>query len=167
MLNLSSISTRYDVKPLTDQAVPEVCALCRDNPLYYRFCPPFVTEDSIRSDMAALPPGTKPEDKHYLGFYDGTRLIAVMDLIDHFPSPELAFIGFFMTKRSLQRRGVGSRIIRELCDSLREQNYTAVRLCWITENPQSRGFWLKNQFVETGKGQSASGHAVTLAQRSL
>jgi GNAT superfamily N-acetyltransferase len=59
--------------------------------------------NSIRADMAALPPRKAVEDKYYLGFYEEDRLIAVMDLILGFPKEETAFVGFFMMNKDLLR----------------------------------------------------------------
>ena len=93
-MNIQSLSTKNAVRRLTDADIPEVFALCEGNPLYYQFCPPFVTEESIQRDMVALPEGKTEKDKHYLGFYLEDRLIAVMDLIAGYPKAETAFIGF-------------------------------------------------------------------------
>ena len=93
---IEQLSKQYEVRKLTDTDVAAVYALCKGNPLYYQYCPPFVTEDSIRADMAALPPHKTVEDKYYLGFFEGDRLMAVMDLILRFPTEETVFVGFFM-----------------------------------------------------------------------
>ena len=50
---IENLSKQYTVRKLTDTDVAAVYALCKENPLYYQYCPPFVTEDSIRADMAA------------------------------------------------------------------------------------------------------------------
>ena len=59
-------------------------------------------------DMTALPPEKCAEDKHYLGFFDGETLIAVLDLIERYPKNDTAYIGFFMTKKERQGYGLGS-----------------------------------------------------------
>ena len=117
-MDITSLSARYSVRRLTPDDAPVVYALCRENTLYYRYCPPFVTEQSIIADMAALPPRKTLDDKYFLGFFDGEKLIAVLDLITAFPDEKTAFIGFFMTDVSVQHAGVGSGIIRELCAAL-------------------------------------------------
>ena len=105
------LSKQYTVRKLANSDVAAVYALCRENPQYYLYCPPFVTEDSIRADMAALPPRKTMEDKYYLGFYEGDRLIAVMDLILGFPKEETAFVGFFMVNKEVQGKGVGTALM--------------------------------------------------------
>lgn len=108
------------------------------NTLYYEHCPPFVSRQSILEDMERLPPGKERKDKYYIGFYQAGRLIAVMDLIDGYPEAEIAYIGFFMTERSLQGNGIG------------------------TEH-----FWLKNGFVPFRETTSQTADEVILAERVL
>ncbi len=164
---VTNFSDQYHIRRLTEEDVEIIFSLCKQNRLYYEYCPPFVTKDSIRRDMQALPPKKNMEDKHYIGWFDGDRLIAVMDLIDGYPDARTAFIGFFMTDVSVQRKGVGGTIISELCEYLRVQRYKAVRLGWVKGNPQSEAFWHKNQFVETGVTCDTDGYTVIVAQRRL
>lgn len=42
-------------------------------------------------------------DKYYIGYFEGEKLVAVMDLILNFPNKETAFIGFFYDEYSLSR----------------------------------------------------------------
>lgn len=166
-MDVTRFSNTYAVRRLEDPDVPLVYELCRNNPLYYEHCPPFVTEGSIRKDMSALPRDKGPEDKYYVGYFDGDRLIAVMDLIRACPDERTAFIGFFMTDRREQRRGVGSGIIRELCDYLRQEGMAAVRLGWVKGNPQAERFWHKNRFVETGVTSDTGSYTILFAERRL
>ena len=77
-MNIQSLSAKYLVRPLKEADIPEVFALCQGNPLYYQFCPPAVTKESIKRDMAALPEGKTLADKYYLGYYSDGLLIAVL-----------------------------------------------------------------------------------------
>ncbi len=109
---VSTISTSlssYHVRMLTERDIPLVLALCEKNTQFYEHCPPFVTEESIRDDMCALPQRKmdEPQDKYYLGFFDDAeQLVAVMDFIDHYPTERSCFIGFFMMERSVQEHGI-------------------------------------------------------------
>lgn len=49
--------------------VEKIYELYRKNTLYYEYCPPFVTENSIRQDMQALPLDKDFKDTTIL-FYD-------------------------------------------------------------------------------------------------
>ena len=161
------ISKAYTVRPITEADVPAVLELCRQNPLFYKHCPPFVTEDSIRADMQALPPGKTMADKYYLGYFDGSRPVAVLDLITGFPNEETAFIGFFMLDITLQGQGVGSALVEELCGYLKSCGFAAVRLGWVKGNPQSEHFWHKNKFKENGAVSQSDAYTIIYAQREL
>ena len=163
----SILSNRYDVKGLGEGDIPGIYEFCRKNSLYYRYCPPFVTRETVEADMKALPPGKKPTDKYYLGYYDGGQLIAVLDLILAYPNVKTAFIGFFMTEQSIQGMGIGSGIVSELCAALKEMGFMAVRLGWVQGNPQAQRFWHKNGFRLTGITYQTERYTVVVAQREL
>lgn len=61
--NIAGISKKYQAIKLDENDISLVYGLCRKNKLYYEFCPPFVTAESIKADMTALPPGKSREDK--------------------------------------------------------------------------------------------------------
>lgn len=86
-MNYINFSKSYHVRMLTERDIPLILALCEKNTQFYEHCPPFVTEESIRDDMCALPQRKmdEPQDKYYLGFFDDAeQLVAVMDFIDHY-----------------------------------------------------------------------------------
>jgi GNAT superfamily N-acetyltransferase len=161
------ILSRLSVRRLGEGDIPAVLSLCLGNPLYYEHCPPPPSEDSVRADMAALPPKKEACDKYYLGFFDGESLVAVLDLILGYPDEETAFIGFFMTEASIQHAGVGSGIIGRLCGFLKAQGFSRARLGFVSGNPQSEGFWKKNGFIPTGETYKMELYTVALAERRL
>ena len=132
---VSFLSELYHIQRIEKKDVATVYELCRNNSLYYQYCPPFVSEQSIIDDMNALPPNKDVSDKYYVGFFSDSKLIAVMDLIMDYPKESIAFIGFFMTDTSVQRQGVGSRIIDELCRYLANKGTKSIRLAWTKGNP--------------------------------
>ncbi|MCH5323656.1 MAG: GNAT family N-acetyltransferase [Eubacterium sp.] len=143
------LSKRYDVTVLQKSDIPDVMSLCLGNPQYYRYCPPFVTEESIASDMKALPDGKTAEDKFYLGFWDGKTLVAVLDLIIKYPNTKTAFIGFFMVNAQVQGKGIGSALVDDIEEYLKEA-FSYIRLGYVKGNKQSESFWVKNGFKPTG-----------------
>ncbi len=166
-MNISSISNQYSIRKLSADDVAEVYELCSGNPLYYQYCPPFVSRESIVQDMNALPPHKNMSDKYYLGFFDGEKLVAIMDLILAYPDRSTAWIGFFMTDRSIQNTGVGSRMISELCSALKAIGFSFVSLGWVQGNPQAEHFWQKNGFLETGNRNQTDSYTIVFAQRML
>lgn len=148
-----TLSARYAVRRLSAADVEAVYALCRENRLFYDYHPPFVTRERILSDMAALPPGAEAQSKLFLGFFDGVRLIAILDLILGWPEEGLAWIGLFMTDVSAQGRGIGTAIMGELAERLRSMGIRALHLGVDRGNPQSAAFWRKNGFAVLREGE--------------
>ena len=144
-------ASRYRIKGLGKNEVAEVFALCAQNTTFYQYHPPFVTEESILEDMQALPPGKEPSDKAYVGFYEESRLVAVLDLIFDYPQKDTAYIGFFMMDMGYQGRGIGTAIISECAAALAGAGMKKLRLAIDKGNPQSEAFWSKNGFVKTGE----------------
>lgn len=166
-MEIELFSDIYEVHILGGEHVDEAYELCSKNIVYYEYCPPFVTRQSILDELEVLPPGKMPDDKYYIGFYEKGRLIAVMDMIDGYPEKGIAYIGFFMTAMDVQGRGVGTGIIEYLCKYLTGAGYEAVRLAWVKGNPQAEHFWLKNHFTPIRETKSNVAHEVIEAQRSL
>lgn len=166
-MNIKRLSNKYVVKKLDNSDIRDIYNLCCENRLYYEYCPPMVTEESIKEDMTVLPPNTNMDDKFYIGFYAEGRIIAVMDLITGYPEQNIAYIGFFMTNVTIQKRGIGSEIISEVCDHLRRQGFVFVRLAWVKGNPQAEHFWLKNKFKVLKETTSNVSDSVILAERYL
>ena len=104
------------------------------------------TRENILDDMHATPPGITMEDKYYFGFFDDRELVAIMDLIEGYPEPETAYIGFFMMNPKYQGKQIGTAIVGEVIDYLQSIGKIAVRLAIDKGNPQSSHFWKKNGF---------------------
>ena len=166
MMNISNLSASYTVTLLTKKDIPILLSLCEGNPQYYKYCPPAVTREGLLSDLKALPKGKTLADKYYVGFWEDSSLIAVMDLILQYPDDQTAFIGFFMMEHARQGKGIGSLIIDEVCAFLKK-HFSFVRLGYVKDNPQSKAFWLKNAFLPTGTVVSADAYDIVIMQRSL
>lgn len=100
--------------------------------------------------MTALPPGKGPEDKYFLGLFQGERLTAVMDLILGYPEADSAWMGWFILSPACQGRGVGSSILRDVEAALRAAGFRELRLAVDRGNPQSWAFWTKNGCTRDG-----------------
>lgn len=166
-MDICNLSSTYSVRRLTNQDVDIIYELSRHNHIFYQYHPPFVTKESILEDIAALPPNKEYKDKYYIGFFNNTSLIAVMDLILDYPHDKTAFIGLFMMNIHNQGRGTGSKIIRDCATYLSLLGYQKIRLGIDKGNPQSEAFWIKNSFLKTGEEVPNDISAYLLMERTL
>ena len=149
-LDIAQLSGELAVRRLGAEDVPQILTLCSGNPQFYRYHPPLPDRESILSDMTALPPGKGPEDKYFLGLFQGERLTAVMDLILGYPEADSAWMGWFILSPACQGRGVGSGILRDVEAALRAAGFRTLRLAVDRGNPQSWAFWTKNGCIRDG-----------------
>ena len=148
MLNISQLSTKYKIKKLGAEDVSGILKLENGNPLYFAYCPPEPCRETVLHDLKALPEGKSLEDKFYIGFFENGNLIAIMDFILSFPEKDTIFIGLFMMDS--EESGKGSAIIAEALTTWKSEGYKKVRLAYMKGNMQSRNFWRKCGFTETG-----------------
>ena len=167
-IDITKLNSKYSARRLTETDAEIIYDLCLGNPQFYQFSwnqTPLSVE-SVQEDFRATPPGKSLADKYYVGFFDGEKLIAILDLIDGYPDEDIAYIGFFMLAKEYQGGGLGSALITELCDYLKSIGFKRARLGIDKENPQSNHFWRKNGFSVIN--EVAKGNQVLLsAERTL
>lgn len=146
-LDVEQFSRSFAVRRLTEDDLPELLELAQGNQTYYEHLHTRPTLETLREDLTKLPPRTTGEDKYFLGYFQGGRLCAALDLILHYPNPETAFIGWFILRKDLQGRGVGTGIFRELLFRL---PFRYLRLFYVKGNRESERFWKKLHFAPTG-----------------
>lgn len=166
MINISKLSIRYHVRFMDDTDADDILELCLQNTQFYAYCGKQPSRELILNDLHITPPGIELSSKYYIGFYEDTVLTAVMDLIEGYPDGDSCYIGFFMMKKEMQGRQIGSGIIREVCGYLKEAGFTSVRLAIDKENPQSTHFWKKNGF-EVIREVERDGWTVLVAEKTL
>ena len=166
-MNIQFLSNRYTIRALLPKDAEMIYEVLKANTIFYQFHPPMVTVESILEDMEALPPNKGYEDKYYIGFFDEGTLVAVMDLIEHYPNPGTALLGFFAMNTNLQGQGIGTKIISDCVACLAQVGFEKVRLGIDKGNPQSKAFWLKNGFTFTGEEYESDGSTILVMERKL
>ncbi|HEM3671243.1 TPA: GNAT family N-acetyltransferase [Streptococcus suis] len=141
-------------------------AFYQTNPLYFEHFPPLPSLESLANDLVECPPGKELSDKYFSGFWDKERIVAILDLIDGYPTAEIAYIGLFMVDSRLAGQGLGSKIIAELLSQL-ATHFKKMRLGYVESNPQSSHFWSKVGFCPTGKVKELAGKNIVLTEYDL
>ena len=153
-MELQKVSRRYRIRLLQETDMDDILRLSESNPMFYEYCPPFVTRESILNDMKALPQGKTDAEKYYIGFFEGQKLIAIMDMVFAFPDDETGY-------------GIGSIIIEEYAEYIRTLGKKTIQLAFAKGNLQSEAFWQKNGFVRTGKEVQNDGYIAVCMKREL
>ncbi|HFI0425358.1 TPA: GNAT family N-acetyltransferase [Streptococcus suis] len=163
---ISNLSSRFQVRKLTEADLEQVSALYQTNPLYFEHFPPLPSLESLANDLVDCPPEKDLSDKYFLGFWDKERLVAILDLIDGYPTEDTCYIGLFMVDSRLAGQGLGSTIIAELLTQL-ATSFKKVRLGYVESNPQSSHFWSKVGFCPTGEVKELAGKTIVIAEYAL
>lgn len=166
MIDVKKLSKTYDVRRMEDPDAESILDLCLGNSLYYKYCEAEPTIEQILNDMHIVPPHTALSDKYYVGFFENDTLAAVMDLIDGYPEPEIAYIGFFMMNAAYQGKQIGSSIVSEVAEYLEMIGKRSIMLAIDKGNPQSTHFWKKNGFTVT-REVDRNGWTALVAERAL
>ena len=166
---MRTLPPNYSVRKLqpVDADIKKIYALASQNTLFCQYHPPFATRQSILDDMSALPPGKTMMDKFYIGFFDGTVLAAVVDFILAYPDETTGYIGFFMVDKSRQGQGIGSRIVADIENAMRNNGMRHSRLAVDKGNPQSYSFWTKNGYTVCGPAIPNDSSAYIPMQKEL
>jgi len=97
-------------------------------------------EESIK-DTIDLPPNTTYDQKFYIGFFSNDKLVAVMDYIEHYPTKDIIWIGFFMIDVNVKRKKIGTKIITEFINVLEKNNIQKLQLGCVDSNNVALRFW--------------------------
>lgn len=166
-IKIESLSADYKSRKLSDEDISTVLELYNGNPYYFEHCPPAPDESSVREDMRALPSGKTAQDKYFVGFFRGEKLVAVMDLISGYPDKSTAFIGLFMVAKDYQGVGTGTDIITDCLRTLKFSGFERARLAYVITNIQAKMFWLKNGFCLTGEEKNNGLYIAAVMEKVL
>ena len=163
---IDQLSKHYSCRILTEKDILSILSLYESNPLYFQYCPPKPNLASVKEDMLRLPEGKAKADKFYVGFWNNSKLVAVMDFVYAYPDEETVFIGLFMVDQAYQRKGIGSQIVTEALAYF-TKNFRKARLAYVKGNPQSRHFWEKQGFKPIGCKVKQELYTVVIVEQSL
>lgn len=164
---VTALTGMYEVRELTDADVPEMLRLAQGNPLYYEYMGNAPDVPGMLESLHALPPRRTAADKHFFGWFRAGRMIAMMDLIAHYPKDDMAFIGWFMVDASAQGCGLGRTLVADVLTMLDACGVREVRLGRVKGNPQSERFWHTCGFQENGLSYETDGYTVLVMSRTL
>lgn len=161
-IQVEKFSSSYVVRTLTQEDVEIMYMLCKSNPMYYEFHPPFITKKGIMEDLDAVPLGRCKSDKYFLGYFYDHKLIAILDFIDGYPITTCGYIGLFMMDKSQQGKQIGSFIISEVKKYTQALGFQELQLGYMKGNQESECFWMKQGFQPIGEKEIKEGIVVKM-----
>jgi len=167
-LNISALSSEYEVRDITESEIADVYRLCRANRKYYRYIHRKPSLRNLTDVISEVPEGTAPENKRFVGFYDREgRLVAILDLITGYPEPDGAFIGWFMVDAEMQGQGIGSQIFADVRAAMFAEGYRSFSLGCVKNNTEALGFWQSQGFRLTGEEIEQPEYTTVVLERSI
>lgn len=148
-INIETFSSDFETKRIKEADIADVYNLYRSNVKYYRSNNERPSKKALTKVISEIPEGADISQKYFLGFYDKDDIVAILDLITGYPNKDDAFIGWFMVKEELHRKGVGSQIIADVRASLQAQGIKHISLECGKENKDAISFWKDQGFVIT------------------
>lgn len=152
---------------LTEADLPALLELCRGNDAYYSYIRCVPDWESLRGQLTVLPPGAAPEQKQFLGRWDGADLTAILDLILDWPRVGVAYIGWLMVAHPRQGSGIGWQTVTQLAEQLKTKGYHTLRLGCVEGNLPGLTFWRDCGFAATGEQADQGEYTVVLLEKRL
>ena len=106
------------------------------------------TAESLRRDMAELPPRCTPEQKHFAALWKDGAPWMVLDLVEGWPRPKTIFVGLFVMDPALRRQGVGRAVMTAVLQAAKGAGFDRARLACLLDNPVGHAFWQAMGFRE-------------------
>ena len=166
-LDIQALGTEYDVRRMTEADIADVYQLARGNRRFYRTIGIRPSRENLTEVISDVPKGAAPAGKHFVGFFDGDDLVAVLDLITGYPEPDDAFIGWFMVDAERQGRGVGSNIFADVRAALSAQGYDHLEVICPQMSESGRAFWEAQGFAVSGSDDDMREYPVLRMARDI
>jgi GNAT superfamily N-acetyltransferase len=105
------------------------------------------------STLIGTPPDFDIRGKRGLGLWDGSRLVAFIDVLLGYPDPRTAYVGLLVVHGACQRRGLGRHLHRSLLNALQQEgSIERLRVGIISRDEgASEPFWIAMGYAATGE----------------
>ena len=141
MEGLARLLPQWEIRPVGEDDFDAVLAMEERCGEFFALCGVPITAESMRRDMAELPPRCVPEQKHYAAFWkDGAPWI-VLDVVEGWPRPGTAFVGLFIVDPALRRQGTGRTVMDAVLKAAKGAGFDRARLGCLLSNTAGHRFW--------------------------
>lgn len=134
----------FIIKYIKEEDFSDLYNLEKNNIQYFQYTKEEPNYNSIIEEVYELPNNITIDKKHFIGFYNHNKLIAVMDLIDGYPDKQTYWIGLFIIDIEYQHIGIGTYIMNNLIEYSKKN----IQLGCLSNNQEGFAFWSKLGFRE-------------------
>lgn len=146
-LDIASMSGDFKARKITEADIDDVYNLHLSNVRYYRSINEKPSKKHLTEVISEIADDNTSK-KHFIGFFDDNdTLVAILDLLTGYPNVDDGFIGWFMVKEDLHRKGVGSQLIADIRASLKAQGINKLSLKCNKNSTEAIGFWKEQSFT--------------------
>ena len=159
---LSGLARRlpeWELRPVSGPDADAVLALLQSDPAYFDLEGRQPSPQSVRDDMALLPPRCAPEQKHYLALWRDGAPQAVLDLVEGYPRERTLYVGFFFLSPALRRQGAGREIMDAVLQAAGDAGMDSARLACLLNNPAGHAFWRSLRFGDLRRSETIGEHS--------
>ncbi|HJE87315.1 acetyltransferase [Levilactobacillus brevis] len=129
------------VRPLTHADDDLIYAFQAAHPAYFNhFQDHPVTRNEAIQDVTDVPMNAMPDQKAYLGIFQGDQLVVLVDLIIDYPLPSLVWLGMWMTDDQLATEQAAD-YYRSLVATLRAAGAVQLQLSVFMGDREMKRFW--------------------------
>ena len=152
MEGLRSLLPQWEIRSAGEDDFDAVLALLERCSDFFHLGGTPISAESLRQDMAELPPRCTPERKHYMALWkDGTPWM-VLDLVEGYPRSKTLFVGLFVMDPALRRQGVGRTVVTALLKAAKQAGFDRARLACRPDNSAGHAFWESMGFRNLRQG---------------
>jgi ribosomal protein S18 acetylase RimI-like enzyme len=98
--------------------------------------------------LSDFPPTKSPSDKTVLAIEETKNVVALLDILQHYPDQQIFWIGLLLIHPDYRKKGLGKEIVNSLQTHLKLSMYSEIRLGVLEENHDGYGFWQRMGFKQ-------------------
>ena len=149
----------WELRPVDGPGIDAVLALLQSYPAHFDLEGRQPTAQSLRDDMALLPPLCMPEQKRYLALWRNGIPHAVLDLVEGYPRERTLYVGFFFLSPALRRQGLGREVMEAVLQAAGDAGMDNARLACLLNNAGGHAFWRSLGFGDLRRGETIGEHS--------
>lgn len=142
------LGENYHIQKMTEDTLKDAFGIMQANTYYFsktQLHP--VSIEECKQNLYTLPPDTALSQKYYIGIYEQSKCIALLDYIEHYPHKNIVYLGLFMLDSCYHRLGLGQKFVETFIECASKNGFLEIKLCCYEANKIGYHFWTHMGFV--------------------